>query len=260
MQAHHGTAEPAPKRSLWSELSLGWEWAALRLSPVYYGAGVPRGDGAPVIVVPGFLATDISLAELHLWLGRVGYRPYTSGIGLNAECPDIMLEQLHETIDRAYRETGRRVRLIGHSLGGLLVRAAAAREPGKVAQVITLGTPAQRLVAHPLVMRLLRRVLRLSFRRVEGACLHDFKEGLRECLPPSVERASICSSVDPVVGWRDCVGLEGGPAIMVRGTHSGLVVNAQVYRELGALLAPRQRNPELLRPSAPPTNGLALAA
>ena len=260
MPGHHGTVEPTPKRSLWSELSLGWEWAALRLSPVYYGVGVPRGDGAPVIVVPGFLATDISLAELHLWLGRVGYRPYASGLGINAECPDKMLEQLHATIDRAHRETGRRVRLIGHSLGGLLVRAAAAREPGKVAQVITLGTPAQRLVAHPLVMRLLRRVLRRSFRRVEGACLHDFKEGLRECLPPSVERASICSSVDPVVGWRDCVGLEGASAIMVRGTHSGLVVNAQVYRELGALLALQQTKPELLRPSAPPANGLALAA
>jgi pimeloyl-ACP methyl ester carboxylesterase len=131
------------RRPLISELLVGLDWIALKASPVYYGIGVPRGDGAPVILIPGFLGTDSSLLEMHLWLGRIGYRSYLAGIGRIADCPDVMMEHLMETIDRAHRETGQRVRLIGHSLGGLLARVAAVRRPEQVAQVITLASRAK---------------------------------------------------------------------------------------------------------------------
>ena len=66
---------------LWREALCGLDWLALMGSTVYLGRGVAHGDGSPVIVVPGLFASDGSLTELHDWLGRIGYRPYFSGIG-----------------------------------------------------------------------------------------------------------------------------------------------------------------------------------
>ena len=247
-------------RSLWTELLGGLEWVALRVSPVYYGLGVPRGDGAPVILVPGFLATDASLVEMHLWLGRMGYRSYASGIGRNADCPDVLLERLSETIARVYRDTGRPVRLVGHSLGGLLARAVAAHMPDQVAQVITMGTPLRRVRAHSFVQGLLGKVLRRSRRESARPCLRSFKIGLRECLPRSVARATICSKGDPVVDWRDCAEIDGAVSIEVSGTHTGMPVNPQVYLEIARLLAapqPAERPAPVELPRKP---DLALAA
>src|SRR3990172_6104763 len=95
---------------LWREAFLGIDWIALRMSPVYRGVGIPRGDDSPVIVIPGFLGSDQYLGDMHSWLRRIGYRPYVSGIGRNSECPEVLTMRLHETLDRAYSETGARVR------------------------------------------------------------------------------------------------------------------------------------------------------
>lgn len=248
------------QRSLWSELGAGLEWATLRLSPVYYGLGVPHGGGDLVVVVPGFLGTDATLLELRLWLGRMGYRPYGSGIGWNAECPDVLLDRLEATIDRAHDETGRKVRLIGHSLGGLLARAAAVRKPDQVSHVITLGTPFRRLDAHPKVKGLLRKVLRRRRRARPHACTRAFFAALRRCPCESVSEASIYSKNDPIVDWRDSIATNGGRNIEVDGSHVGLPVNAQVYRDLAGLLA----TPEPARVPVPlprrENRGLPLAA
>jgi Palmitoyl protein thioesterase len=125
------------------------EFATLRMSPVYYGLGVPAGDGRAVVIVPGFLGIDLILFELHAWLARISYRPYFSGMGLAAECPDVLAQNLLLTIERAYVETGRRVHLVGHSLGGIFARSAAVRMPDHIASVTTLGSPFRGLVVHP---------------------------------------------------------------------------------------------------------------
>ena len=84
---------------LWRELFWAAEWFALRSSDVYQGMGVPRGRGEPVILVPGFLASDLSLDELHHWLERIGYRVHNSGIGRNDDCPDVLLAELLEAVE-----------------------------------------------------------------------------------------------------------------------------------------------------------------
>ena len=89
----------------------------------------------------GFLGDDRYLTEMHLWLRRIGYRPYFSGIGRNVDCPELLTQRLVMTIKQAHLETNRPVNIIGHSLGGMLARAAAYREPRKVRQVITMGSP-----------------------------------------------------------------------------------------------------------------------
>src|SRR3954447_24922015 len=104
---------------IWQELLVGVEMVYLRISPVYWGYGVPHGDGAAVVVIPGFLGTDLYLMEFRAWLRRVGYTPYFSNIGINAECPNLLIgEKLKDTIQQAYKDGRRKVHLVGHSLGG----------------------------------------------------------------------------------------------------------------------------------------------
>ncbi len=252
------------RRSLWSELLAGMEWLALKASPVYYGVGQARGHGAPVVLVPGFLGSDTSLLEMHLWLGRMGYRSYLAGIGRVADCPDILMDRLLGTIDRAYDETRRPVRLIGHSLGGLLARAAAVRRPTRVSQVITLASPFRRLAAHPLVLALVKLVrggaVQRHFGNSEGSCECSFLDALREPLPDSVARAAIYTRSDPVVDWRDCVESDAALNVEVRGSHVGLTINPSVYREVARLLASAERVRRPDRIISRPEIGLQRAA
>src|SRR5947209_6173160 len=144
-------AVPLP---IWQELLVGVEMVYLRISPVYWGYGIPHGDGAAVVVIPGFLQTDLYLTEFRAWLRRIGYEPYYSGIGVNAECPNLLMRQrLNDTIQQAYKKTRRKVHLIGHSLGGLLARAAASQMPDRIASVITMGAPFRGVSVHPSVLR-----------------------------------------------------------------------------------------------------------
>lgn len=230
-----------------SELLAGLEWAVLRMTPLYYGIGVPHGDGSPVVLVPGFLGSDSSLLEMRLWLRRIGYHAYASGIGRNAECPDILIERLLETIELAYEETGRPVTLIGHSLGGLLARTAAARRPDRVSAVITMGSPFRRLSAHPLILSLIRlargRSIQRHFSDGEGCCECSFVESLSRPLPTTVATASIYSRTDPVVDWRDCLDEDPTRNVEVRSTHIGLAASPAVYRHIAGLLA----QPETVR-------------
>ena len=105
------------QRPLWREAFVGLDWLALRSSPVYYGLGVPRGDGSAVIVIPGFMGTDMYLREIYDWLRRIGYRPYMSRIGWNAECVNTLVDRLSETITTAQAETGGGRRAAGQGRG-----------------------------------------------------------------------------------------------------------------------------------------------
>src|SRR5664279_4776395 len=140
--------------TIWKEALFGAEVLLLHGSPIYYGLGIPHGDGSGVVLVPGFLGTDTYLKQLRSWLERIGYRPYFSGIGLNAECPNLLIQQrLNESIERAVRETGRKIHLIGHSLGGMIARSVANQRPRDIASVIMMGSPFRGTVAHKTVLR-----------------------------------------------------------------------------------------------------------
>jgi pimeloyl-ACP methyl ester carboxylesterase len=121
------------------------EAGRLLIDPVAYGLGVPRGDGRPVVVLPGFLASDDTLVLLRRWLRIVGYGPHTAGFLFNVDCADRALERVERLTEAINATTGRRVAIVGHSRGGHLARAAAARRPELVSHAISMGADLQGL-------------------------------------------------------------------------------------------------------------------
>ena len=129
------------------------DWTALRFSPIYYGVGVPQGNGEAVVIVPGFMGTDLSMMELYWWLARIGYQPYYSELGLNVNCPDISSETVLSVVRRAANETGARVHLLGHSLGALIARNVAFRHPELIDLLISLAAPFNDVAhVHPVLI------------------------------------------------------------------------------------------------------------
>lgn len=232
---------------IWKEALFGAELLLLHASPVCYGMGIPHGDGAAVVVIPGFLGTDRYLMQLNSWLGRIGYRSYVSGIGLNAECPNLLIQyRLNETITNALAETGRKVHLIGHSLGGIIARAVACQRPNDVASVITLASPFRGTVVHHSVLRaaemVRRHILKEHGRGVlptcyTARCTCNFLNSLRGEMPSCVFETAIYTLDDGIVDWRYC--LTGDPAVdfEVPGTHIGLAFNATAYNIIARRLA-----------------------
>jgi pimeloyl-ACP methyl ester carboxylesterase len=230
---------------LFSEPLCVLEFLALRFSPEYYGWAIPRGDGSAVVVIPGLLGMDLNLFELHAWLERIGYRPYYSGVGFTADCPNRLSRRLDATIDRAYAETGRRVHLIGHSLGGIFARSAAVRRPKRIASVITLGSPFRGLVMHGFVRWLsnaVRRWIRGTGPDVPRECATSrcrctFGRSLGRPWPRSVRQTAVYTKCDGVVDWRYCLSGKPGVDVEVVGTHLGLQFNAAVFRHIAVRLA-----------------------
>ena len=229
---------------IWREGLMGVDWLALRYSPVYYGWGVPRGDGSPVIVVPGFLATDCYLQEMYWWLMRVGYRPYMSRIGRNADCLDILVDKLLETVDKAYNQTGRKVNLVGHSLGGVLSRAAAYQKSEQIASVITMGSPFRGISSHPLVLDFgdrVRQRIKVVNDQTKPACFTGHCDcaaasALQNALPDGVGQTAIFTKSDGIVDWHYCINDDPATNFEVPGTHGGLAFNPFVYQLIAARL------------------------
>lgn len=235
---------------LWHEALVPAEWVALMSSPVYRGEGVPRGNGAAVVLVHGFLTEGTYLAPLRSWLERMGYRARIADIGWNADCPDVLTDRLLGVVRTAHDETGARIHLIGHSLGGLLSRAAALRARDVVASVATLGTPYRGFRVNP-VLRLAANVVRRRIHATRDpsvqrecftlACPCDTVQSLHRPLPPDLPQLAVASPYDGFVDWRYCVDAGTTPSLTVKASHVGLVVNAAVYDALAHHLAAARR-------------------
>ncbi len=233
--------------SPWTEALFAAEILLLHATPVYYGFGVPRGDDSAVLIIPGFLGTDLYLMELHAWLGRIGYRPYFSGIGINAECPNLLIQRhLNETIERARAETGRKIHLIGHSLGGVIARSVAGQRPRDIASVITLAAPFRGTVTNRTVLHaseaIRQRILQEHGQRVlpdcyTGRCTCNFIDSLRRDIPESMIETAIYTRQDGIVDWRYCITKNPAVDFEVPGTHIGMAFNPSAYSILAERLA-----------------------
>ena len=146
---------PAPPRISHSLMELGRIFleagSGYVLKPLLKAA--PAGDGHSVMTLPGFMGADGSMASLRRFLDRQGYCGMPWGQGRNVpeegmndmeqalQFRRTMEQALAQTLQTEKRRTGRRVSLVGWSLGGLYATGLAHRYPDLVRQVVTLGTP-----------------------------------------------------------------------------------------------------------------------
>ena len=251
-----GTGEPPP-RKWWGRPVAEFRWQAelarLTVDPVYRGRGVTRGDGAPALLIPGFLAGDASLNVMREWLGRMGYEARPSGIAVNVDCSDRTLDRLDARLDRLHAKTGRRVALIGHSRGGHFAKALAHRHPDRVSAVVSMGAGLDR----PFDISIPTKAAVAAFREIYSAttdrvarngCFTDtcrcrYAADYAGDFPAAVPLTSIYSRGDGVVRWEACV-VPYASNVEVQGSHVGLAFNRKAYRALATALAdahPRAR-------------------
>lgn len=222
------------------------EAARLLVDPVAHGRGVPRGDGRAVIAVPGFLASDDSLVLLRRWLRLVGYRPHTAGFAFSVDCADRAVERVERLAEALHATTGRRVAIVGHSRGGHLARATAARRPDLVSHAISMGADLQGMLGISSPTRaavgLVRRGLHLTRRSRDPDCFRAhcrcaFVRDYTADFPVDrVRLTSIYSKGDGVVRWERAIVAEAD-CVEVTGSHVGLVANRKAYRAIAGALA-----------------------
>ena len=206
-----------------------WELGALAVAyPLLRTA--PRGDGHSVLVLPGLVASDASTVPLRRFLAEQGYDPHGWKQGRNlGPRPGVEERMLHH-LRTLHEQSGRKVSVVGWSLGGVYARELARRAPDAVRQVITLGSPLRGRPTSTNAWKL--------YERVSGKSAND-SEHHRHAAPPPVPSTAIFSRTDGIVAWP--VSLEpDGPfteSIEVTGSHCGLGHNPAALYAIADRLA-----------------------
>ncbi|TPQ31245.1 alpha/beta hydrolase [Bradyrhizobium guangdongense] len=193
--------------------------ASLVLSPLLMRA--PRGDGHPVLALPGFLASDLSMAPMRRYLRELGYNAHAWRMGRNLGGLSRTRETLRARLTEIHQETGQKVSLVGWSLGGIYARDLALQAPDMVRNVITLGSPFANDVRATNATRL--------YEMLSGESVEDRPE-LREAIAGElpVPASSIYSRSDGIVNWRTCLLHPSDKAENIEvlfASHIGLGVN-----------------------------------
>jgi len=203
--------------------------AALALLPLLRRA--PRGDGHPVLVLPGLIASDTSTQPLRAYLADRGYEVHGWGLGRNLGLRPGIESKMKARLRQIHRDSGRKVSLVGWSLGGVFAREIASAVPDAVRNVITLGSPIR---GNPRSTNAWR-----VYELASGQSIDDPKlRRPREAAPP-VPTTSIYSRTDGIVAWQCCVetATDHTESIEVMGSHCGLGVNASVLYAVADRLA-----------------------
>ena len=195
----------------------------------------PRGDGHPVLVLPGFLAPEFSTAPLRRFLRDLCYDARSSHLGVNLGPNAKVSATIQARLAHLAERHGRTVSLVGWSLGGIYARELARARPELVRMVITMGTPFADISA--------THAARFIPLRPEGKALHEAHE-LRAALrrPLEVPTTSIYSRTDGIVHWQGCL-QEEGPGrenVEVHCSHTGMGFHPEVFRVVADRLALRE--------------------
>jgi pimeloyl-ACP methyl ester carboxylesterase len=197
---------------------------------------LPRGDGHPVLVLPGFMASDTSTIPLRNLLVGLGYDAVGWELGRNIQITSARVNAMGEVLTELHQRTGRKVSIVGWSLGGLLARELAKLHPDAVRQVISLGSPITGGGASSKVSKLFE-ALNGSVPEVQRRT--RFKD---VDAPPPVPSTSIFTKSDGVVHWRGSIQAEGPQHenVEVLASHIGLGVNPTVMWVLADRLAQQE--------------------
>jgi pimeloyl-ACP methyl ester carboxylesterase len=205
-------------RVIFEIFSLYWSLPGLRKE-------APKGQGQPVLVVPGFVTEDWWTAKMRSFLASIGYQ--TRGCEFGRITGDVsdLIPMLGKVTEQFFKQANAGVRLVGWSLGGYLAREVARERPDRVEKVITLGTP---VIGGPKYTASARILQRRGY-DIE-AMAAEVRQ--RQQTPIAVPIAAIFSRIDGVVAWEACID-EVNPNVEhleVVSSHLGLLFNPDVYR------------------------------
>ena len=204
-------------------------------------ARTARHRGDPVLLVPGFLAGDYSLAAMSRSLRREGYRTYRAHISANVGCTLTAAGVLESRLEQIAARRGDKVAIVGHSLGGMLARGLAVRRPDLVSSIVTMGSPMLAPGAHHVALSVgVEALVRLSRAGlpgmmsedcVAGACARESFEESQQPMPDGVGFTAIYSKRDGIVDWRACID-PGARRVEVTASHVGMALDPRVSREV----------------------------
>ena len=196
---------------------------------------LPKGDGHPVLVLPGFMASDRSTKPMRRLFKDLGYNAYGWGLGRNVRFNEVREREMSDLVERIYAENGRKLSIVGWSLGGVFARELAKLHPDIVRLVVSLGSPISIDRRHAAPSRL--------FEAINGKQTEPEMEGRYGDLAaaPPVPTTSILTKSDGVVAWRGSIQHPERGAmtenIIVPASHVGLGVNPLVMVAVADRLA-----------------------
>jgi pimeloyl-ACP methyl ester carboxylesterase len=202
-----------------------------------YAARQEQRTEEPVILVPGFMAGDATLRAMSRTLRRRGFRTYRSHIHANVGCTLTAAAELETRIESIAIKRDSRVRIVGHSLGGMLARGLAVRRPDLISGIVTMGSPMLAPGAHHVLLTAgvdtLVRLSRagvpglMSEECVAGNCARQSFDESRQPMPADVSFTAIYSRRDGIVDWKACID-PAAHAVEVTTSHLGMAVDPRV--------------------------------
>ena len=215
---------------------LAAEWRTLLLPPRLLAraprlARVPRGDGGPVIDIPGWKSPEAAMAPLRHYLRRQGHDARGWGLGVNTGNPERDVELLAPMVEELAERAGRPVALVGWSLGGTVARETARIAPHAVSRVITYGTPVIGGPSYTIGAR--------AAGEAENARIRALVDELDRTDPIQVPITAIFTRRDRIVDWPASIDRTSADVehVEVRSTHAGMGIDPDVWEVVAARLA-----------------------
>lgn len=194
---------------------------------------LPKGDRRPILLVPGYLASDISMKPLGSFLSYLGYSVYYTDMGRNMGRVNTDMHRLGARVEKVSADLAHeKITLIGWSLGGVITRETARLYPESVREVITLGTP---IIGGPKFTSVARQYVKANEIDLEAFEI-DVHQRNSIGFPQAI--TSIYSKSDGVVGWQASIDSYNKQAknIEVKGSHLGLGLNPEVWKIIAKTL------------------------
>ena len=226
-------AYPPSRLATWLELRAPLDWASVLLRAPQL-ALAPRGDGRPVMLIPGYRTDERAMRPLGRYLEFLGYDVYDWGQGRNRGDVEGDIHRVGDRVQRIHNQLdGEPLTLIGWSLGGVAARETARLFEPFVREVITLGTP---IIGGPKYTAVAAR-----FAELADLDLDEFEKEVHERNLIGIKQpvTSIYSKADGVVGWRASIDVYNEQArnLRVNSSHFGLGANGGVWLLVARLLA-----------------------
>ena len=198
-----------------------------------------NGDGHPVLILPGFLASDASTVPLRNFVHELGYTVYGWGEGRNYANEEY-LELLFEKVESLYKKHQEPISLVGWSLGGIYARQLAKGRPHMIRQVMTLGSPFKGVTRANNAKWMYDLLTRgEGTAKIDPELIEDIPH------PAPVPTTAVYSKQDGIVPWQLCMEQEESfihQNIQVHGSHFGLGVNPAVFMIIADRLQYHEEN------------------